>query len=195
MNLPRKEFSMSISKEEEDFGHKWFASEREKKLKHGREMTSKWYVANPSYSKYYYECHQEECSKRSKGYYASHKEEYIVINKEYRKNNPEYKAKWRAEHPGWDSAWQRTEKGKAANQRLHSKRRTRESKILNTLTSKEWLDILQEYNYKCAYCGCELNSSNPPERDHIVPISKGGNNTKENIVPACRSCNARKGDR
>ena len=31
-----------------------------------------------------------------------------------------------------------------------------------------------------------------PTRDHIIPISKGGNNVKENIVPAYRSCNSKK---
>lgn len=67
--------------------------------------------------------------------------------------------------------------------------------IINTLTSEEWLNILKKYNYKCAYCGTEFDENILPEKDHIIPISKGGNNTKENIVPACRSCNAKKGSK
>ncbi|MDB4875733.1 MAG: hypothetical protein JWM41_2179 [Gemmatimonadetes bacterium] len=30
--------------------------------------------------------------------------------------------------------------------------------------------------------------------DHVIPISRGGSHTRENVVPACRSCNSKKGD-
>ena len=41
----------------------------------------------------------------------------------------------------------------------------------------------------------EFNLFDRPTRDHVIPISKGGNNTKENIVPACGSCNSKKKDK
>lgn len=40
----------------------------------------------------------------------------------------------------------------------------------------------------CHYCGGQATS-----RDHKRPISKGGKNNPENIVPACGPCNQRKG--
>jgi 5-methylcytosine-specific restriction endonuclease McrA len=45
----------------------------------------------------------------------------------------------------------------------------------------------------CQYCA---DSFKPKELtfDHVIPRSKGGETSWENIVAACRSCNARKGD-
>ena len=86
-----------------------------------------------------------------------------------------------------------TEKGRASSQRGSTKRRSRLKNLINTLTAKEWMDILKQYKFRCAYCNKKFNSLNKPARDHIIPISKGGHNTKENIVPACKSCNSKKG--
>ena len=45
-------------------------------------------------------------------------------------------------------------------------------------------------NYECQYCG------SPAENvDHIVPRSRGGAHTWENVVAACRPCNSRKENR
>jgi 5-methylcytosine-specific restriction endonuclease McrA len=57
-----------------------------------------------------------------------------------------------------------------------------------SLTKKEWEVILNTFNHRCAYCGEEGKM----EMDHVIPISKGGQTTKENIVPCCRSCNSKK---
>lgn len=57
------------------------------------------------------------------------------------------------------------------------------------ITTGEWLALQQRYDFKCFYCGRESKLT----KDHIIPISKGGEDTIENIVPACWSCNRRKG--
>lgn len=44
----------------------------------------------------------------------------------------------------------------------------------------------------CFYCGTH---SGPFEIDHVEPISRGGYDTPDNIVIACRSCNRAKGPR
>lgn len=44
----------------------------------------------------------------------------------------------------------------------------------------------------CHYCG-NLIAKSRITRDHKIPKSKGGSGGKENIVPACRSCNTEKG--
>jgi hypothetical protein len=46
----------------------------------------------------------------------------------------------------------------------------------------------------CAYCGDHF-STHHLSRDHIMPRSKGGDDTWMNVVTACRRCNQRKGDK
>lgn len=41
----------------------------------------------------------------------------------------------------------------------------------------------------CQYCGGSAENL-----DHVTPRSRGGTHTWENVVAACRPCNARKGD-
>lgn len=50
--------------------------------------------------------------------------------------------------------------------------------------------------YKCQYCGrhrSQLRGREFLTRDHIIPVSRGGNNTWQNVVTACSPCNNRKG--
>lgn len=52
--------------------------------------------------------------------------------------------------------------------------------------------------YRCQYCGRlsgELRMRESLTRDHLIPISRGGANEWTNVVTACSSCNARKGNR
>ena len=52
--------------------------------------------------------------------------------------------------------------------------------------------------YSCQYCGRhrrELGHRESLTRDHIVPISRGGDNQWTNVVTACSRCNLRKGSR
>jgi 5-methylcytosine-specific restriction endonuclease McrA len=45
-------------------------------------------------------------------------------------------------------------------------------------------------DHRCQYCGGHADSI-----DHVVPRSRGGPNTWENVVGACRPCNLSKRDR
>ncbi len=50
-------------------------------------------------------------------------------------------------------------------------------------------------HYTCQYCGRRSNQLRHREaltRDHVVPLSRGGLNTWNNVVTACSSCNTRK---
>jgi 5-methylcytosine-specific restriction endonuclease McrA len=53
-------------------------------------------------------------------------------------------------------------------------------------------------DYTCQYCGRRKNELRGRQfltRDHIVPVSRGGENQWDNVVTSCSTCNHRKGDR
>lgn len=52
-------------------------------------------------------------------------------------------------------------------------------------------------NYTCQYCNRHKSSFKSSEfltRDHVIPESKGGKNTWENVITACSTCNNKKAD-
>jgi len=51
--------------------------------------------------------------------------------------------------------------------------------------------ILARDRHRCQYCGSRTHLT----IDHIIPRSRGGGSTWENIVTSCAPCNSRKGDR
>jgi 5-methylcytosine-specific restriction endonuclease McrA len=57
--------------------------------------------------------------------------------------------------------------------------------------AKEFLE--EAKNPKCIYCNCKLNTTNATT-DHIIPISKGGNNCQVNLVVVCHDCNSQRGN-
>lgn len=50
--------------------------------------------------------------------------------------------------------------------------------------------VLTRDSYTCAYCGGHGDTL-----DHVIPESRGGLNTWDNLVAACAQCNGRKGNR
>jgi 5-methylcytosine-specific restriction endonuclease McrA len=53
------------------------------------------------------------------------------------------------------------------------------------------INILKRDNFTCAYCGAK----NDLTVDHILPRSRGGSNTWENLVTCCGKCNSKKNNK
>lgn len=52
-------------------------------------------------------------------------------------------------------------------------------------------------DYTCQFCGRNASVLRHREcltRDHLVPLSRGGNNDWTNVITACSTCNTRKGN-
>ena len=61
------------------------------------------------------------------------------------------------------------------------------SKIMNISPSRSM--IYKRDNNTCQYCGARSKLT----IDHVIPRSKGGTDSWENLVVACSSCNTKKG--
>lgn len=53
--------------------------------------------------------------------------------------------------------------------------------------------VFNKTNGRCFYCGTVIPEM--WEIEHKIPLSRGGSDDIDNLVPACVECNRRKGDR
>ena len=60
-----------------------------------------------------------------------------------------------------------------------------------TLTLEQWLQTLDHYDRRCAYCRLPFSYDH---LEHVVPLATYiGGTTADNCAPSCWSCNSRKG--
>lgn len=126
-----------------------------------------------------YEC--KACArKRSAEYYAGHKEVKSASAKHWYNKN-------RVKRLIQTDAWR-----KAHKELVLSRAHARRVKLRNgpTYTVGEWAALLIETGNKCLCCG---KTGITLSIDHIVPVSKGGTNTIDNLQPLCIICNVKKG--
>ena len=77
----------------------------------------------------------------------------------------------------------RSRKARAAR-----RRKRRMDSVEHDLSGAEW-SALQDAWGGCAYCGA---ADKPLQKDCVLALSRGGRYTRDNIAPACGSCNASK---
>jgi 5-methylcytosine-specific restriction endonuclease McrA len=105
----------------------------------------------------------------SQAYYRAHKSQQRARHAHYRKTHPDIMAAIRSRRDAVKRGSTRT-----------------------NFTRAQWREIQAAYNYRCVYCGKKPRRLT---KDHITPLSKGGEHTYRNIVPACLSCNSGKKDK
>jgi 5-methylcytosine-specific restriction endonuclease McrA len=71
----------------------------------------------------------------------------------------------------------------------NTKHRTGEVK---TYDLHDWKDAMIHFKGCCSYCGAKQSRKLKLTRDHLVPVTKGGLTTRQNILPACARCNSSK---
>jgi 5-methylcytosine-specific restriction endonuclease McrA len=110
------------------------------------------------------ERHPDEHAAEARAFYARHKKRLDARIAAYHRAHPEV--------------------GRAKANKYRARRAAAEG----SFTPEQWLRLVKAYGGRCAYCGEKA----PLVVEHVVPVSRGGTNYIENIVPACQPCNARK---
>lgn len=74
-------------------------------------------------------------------------------------------------------------------------RRSRKAREHSAAGQFRYADVIRQYLRQgsvCAYCRQPCDGL--PDPEHVIPLSRGGDNSMSNIVAACRPCNADKRD-
>lgn len=129
-----------------------------------REGIARWRGANP-----------ERVRTSRAAYYASNAKKEREAAAAWQKANPERARSIK-------SAWHKANPNSTAQ-------RLRRYGVKPEMTAVQWREILVTNNHCCAYCG----TAGPMTKDHVIPLSRGGTDNKDNILPACNFCNCSKG--
>ena len=140
------------------------------------------------------------CSTKAHGisdkrYHERNRDKRLSYLKEWqRKNGAASNRKFRTSGAGktWEREYRQCAAYKAKQARRAHRRRQRTKSTISDLTADQWKQILDAYNRHCAYCLGRLPRAEL-HRDHFIPVVDGGGLTAANVVPACPSCNSRKG--
>ena len=111
-----------------------------------------------------------------------HNEQMRAYLKREKEAKNEYKRQYMKDHPD-----KRREKER--------KKIAKKKNVPGFHTEEEWINLVDLCNYTCVFC---LQPFDIEEltRDHIIPITiTGTSDNISNIQPACRKCNASKGNR
>ena len=136
------------------------------------------------YHKQYREGHKEEIIKRRKKHYENNKEEIKKKQKQYYKDNKE-------DILERNKRYRETPQGQTSRFNSHNKRRNKKQTQGNGITTTQWYEMMNFFEWKCAYSDMYM-SRDVRSIDHIIALDNGGLNEIWNCVPMYRLYNSSK---
>lgn len=154
-----------------------------------REYDRKWRDAN-----------REKVRQSQRRWFLANRGQADAASAKWRAENPEkyteYQKKWSAENK--DKINSKAKRYYDSNKEICIERSNLQSHARRSALKGDifpialWRQLTKWFGDWCPYCG---ESNKKLTVDHVVPISKGGTNSIENLIPCCGSCNSSKGNK
>ena len=154
------------------------------------------------YNKAYYERNKDKFKIWQKAYRKAHKEEIRVSNETYQNANPEIVKAWQTAYyeANKEKLYACTKAWREANPE-RSRDQGRKRRVLKRTTRIESINekiVFMRDGWICQHCKKRVDKRfkhpNPmcASLDHIIPLSKGGTHTYDNVQLAHLGCNSSK---
>jgi hypothetical protein len=151
-----------------------------------------------AYNRAWYYAHHEKSLASARRYVVENLEKTRKASALWARRNPDRASAWYKRHPEYGKRWSKENRDK--KREYKHRRRARELALGGiSWTANQWLELKAFYGNKCLCCGRKedelsfLGLKLVP--DHVLPVSRGGNNNISNIQPLCHgkgSCNNKK---
>jgi 5-methylcytosine-specific restriction endonuclease McrA len=142
-----------------------------------------------------YDNNKDVILKRNKNWRLANPEYIAAEKQKWQKNNPDKvrvnSKRWQLKNPNYkknyQKNWQKTNPLKIAEYNM--RRRVWLAGTQDFVITEKYLRKLK--SQPCNACGSTKNI----HIDHVVPISRGGNNSEGNLQPLCATCNYSKNNK
>lgn len=141
-----------------------------------RERAARWRDANPELSR-----------EKARRYAAEHRSDAVERVRQWRMANPE---KYR-EACTYASRRDHFRSNRDYYTAVKHNFRARSEGVDGTIAGDDISGLYIEQSGLCSYCGEDMGETYTV--DHVLPLSRGGTNTPDNIVLCCGVCNSSKG--
>lgn len=191
-NKRTKENRLNNLEKRREYDKQYYAKNKETKNKKWKEWRDNHKEERQEYVKKYNKEHKEELKEKALNYYYDNREEILSKKREKYKANTEQekerKKQWRINNPG---------KAFSIDIKTRIKRQEKINQYKD-ITNEQWLEMMNYFNWSCAYSGAVFSShniENDRTTDHIVALNNNGPHVIWNCVPATTSCNSSKQDK
>jgi 5-methylcytosine-specific restriction endonuclease McrA len=179
-------------------------AERTAKIDQYRQKEREYVEANKDHYRELKRAHKranpEKYDEALRRYRETHREEINAKARERRQQNLEHYReighKSLERHAEERSAYQRAY-GKENRDKLTlytNIRRARKLEAEGSHTDEEWQELKAFYNFKCLRCG-KQEPRIKLTRDHVIPLTRGGSDSIDNVQPLCARCNSKKNNK